>query len=85
MFDSLHEIKIVKVLLHDSMKLMGDITVNYQYCEMGNILNQYKEMASLDYSSLAKNLSNQIMVIWKDQPEMRSEILKLKDAAQCLS
>lgn len=52
---------------------------------MGNILNQYKEMASLDYSSLAKNLSNQIMVIWKDQPEMRSEILKLKDAAQCLS
>lgn len=30
MFDSLHEIKIVKVLLHDSMKLMGDITVNYQ-------------------------------------------------------
>ena len=56
-----------------------------RYCEVGNILNQYKEMASLDYSSLAKNLSNQIMVIWRDQPEMRQEILKLKDAAQCLS
>ena len=52
---------------------------------MGNILNQYKEMLSLDYSSLAKNLSNQLMVIFRDQPEMRQEILKLKDAAQCVA
>ena len=30
MFDSLHEIKLVKVLLHDSFKVIGDLTVNYQ-------------------------------------------------------
>ena len=52
-------------------------------CEFNSVMNQFKGMAGLDYSSMADNLTREAMVIFMDSPEARKQIKELKAAAAC--
>jgi len=60
-----------------------DSTVEWEMCELNSVMNQFKSMAGLDYSSMADNLTREVMVIAMDSPEARKQIKDLKDAAAC--
>ena len=54
-------------------------------CEVPLYIDQFKNMASLDYAEIANNLSREVMVLFIEMPEAREQIFAIKDAAQCAS
>jgi hypothetical protein len=77
-------LKIVDVLAIDPLHIVGDFTVEWEMCEWAAIFNQFKSMAGLDWSSLADNLSREVLVLVFDAPEKFGEMSKIYDAATCL-
>ena len=53
-------------------------------CEVPLYIDQFKNMASLDYAEIANNLSREVMVLFIEMPEAREQIFAIKDAAQCV-
>jgi len=41
-------------------------------------------MAGLDWAAVGDNLTRELMVIMVESPEARTEIMKVKDASQCV-
>ena len=52
-------------------------------CEIPLYIDQFKNMASLDYAEISNNLSREILVIAIEMPEARGAIRSIKDAAFC--
>ena len=52
-------------------------------CQGAAILNQFKNMASLDYASIADNLTRELMVIFIESPEDRKTIRQIYEAGNC--
>lgn len=71
------------VLVIDPTKILADIVVNFEMCEVGKIIDSAKAMASLDYASIVDSTTRYLLVIMVDSPEARTEIMKMKDAGQC--
>ena len=57
------------VFVSDPLKVLADNVVVYEMCEFGNILDQFKQMASLDYASLSDNVVREFMVLAVEMPE----------------
>ena len=71
------------VFVSDPLKILADNVVLYEMCEFGNILDQYKQMASLDYASLSDNVIRQGMVLFVDMPDIFSEMDSVIEAGKC--
>lgn len=57
------------VFINDPTKILADNVVVYEMCDFGTILDQFKLMTSLDWSSLADNVVRQTLVLAIDLPE----------------
>ena len=75
--------KGIDVLFIDPTHIFADIVVNYEMCEVGSIINQFKGMASLDFAAVGDNLTRELMVIMVESPEARGQIAEMKNAAEC--
>lgn len=84
MFGGWGQIKLIEVFVHNTMQVIGDIIVSYQYCGFDRILTQAKEMAGADYASIMNNASRAVLVFVLENPEMRSKIGELRQAVQCV-
>ena len=71
------------VLVIDPIHVFADSVVSFEMCEIGKIIAMFKNNASLDYASIVDSSTRFIMVMMVESPEMRGEIMKLKDAGQC--
>jgi len=76
-------IKIFDVVALDPINILADSAVNYEMCEIPLYIDQFKNMASLDYASISDNLTREILVIMLEMPEARGAIGSLKEAAEC--
>jgi hypothetical protein len=52
-------------------------------CEAQRYIDQAKNMASLDYSSISDNLSREILVAAIEMPEAGDQINKVFEGAKC--
>ena len=59
------------VLVLDPTHILADFAVNYEMCEVGLILDQFKSMASLDYASIGDNMTRYLGVLMIESPEAR--------------
>jgi len=71
------------VAVIDPMHIFADAVVAFEMCEFGSIVNSWKNMAGLDYASIVDTATRQLLVIMVDSPEARTEIGKMKGAAEC--
>lgn len=84
MFGGWGNIKIIEVMVHNLMQVVGDSVVNYQYCGFDRILTQAKEMAGADYAAIANNSSRAVLVFLFENPEMRAKARDIMAAVQCV-
>jgi len=59
------------VLVLDPTHIAADFAVNYEMCEVGLILDQFKSMAGLDYASIGDNATRYLGVLMIESPEAR--------------
>ena len=71
------------ILVIDPAHISADFTVCYEMCEFNGIIDQAKQMASLDWASVADNASRQLLVIVVDMPDGFALMNQLIDAATC--
>ena len=71
------------VLVLDPTHIVADFAVNYEMCEIGLILDQFKSMAGLDYAAIGDNTTRYLGVLMIESPEARKEIMKLQKASVC--
>jgi len=57
------------VFVTDPLKVLIDNVVIYEMCEFGHILDQFKQMASLDWASLSDNIVREALVFSVEMPE----------------
>ena len=82
--DTAGSFKGFDVLFIDPTHILTDIVVNYEMCEVGSIINQFKGMASMDFAAVGDNLTRELMVIMVESPEARGQIAEIKNAAECV-
>ena len=75
--------KGVNVARLDPILAVADTSVNYEMCDVGNNLATIKNIASLDYSSMADSGMRTVLVTALESPETMEEINKIYDAAAC--
>ena len=75
--------KYMDVLLLDPTHILTDLVVNYEMCEVGMIVDQFKGMASLDWAAVADNMSREALVLFMEMPGATEQMAKLADAAEC--
>ena len=75
--------KYMDVLLLDPTHILTDLVVNYEMCEVGMIVDQFKGMASLDWAAVADNMSREALVLFMEMPDATDQMAKLADAAEC--
>ena len=63
--------------------VFADTTVNFEMCEYNKIIDQVKNMAGLDYASMADNLVREALVLITESPEAMAQINSLKAAGEC--
>ena len=63
--------------------VFADMTVNFEMCEYNKIIDQVKNMAGLDYASIADNAVREMMVLITESPEAMRMIKDLKAAGEC--
>lgn len=71
------------VAVIDPTKILADFAVNYEMCEIGSILDQVKNMASLDWAAIGDNLTRELLVLAVETPEYAAEVKKMTAAATC--
>ena len=71
------------VLVLDPTHIIADFAVNYEMCEVGLILDQFKSMASLDYAAIGDNTTRYLGVLMVESPAARKEMMKVREAAVC--
>mmetsp|Transcript_11827 Transcript_11827/g.15024 ORF Transcript_11827/g.15024 Transcript_11827/m.15024 type:complete len:228 (+) Transcript_11827:18-701(+) len=71
------------VFVSDPLKILADNVVVYEMCEFGFILDQYKQMLSLDWASLSDNLVRQTMVLAIDMPESFALMDQVYESGKC--
>lgn len=71
------------VFINDPTKILADNVVVYEMCDFGTILDQFKLMTSLDWSSLADNVVRQTLVLAIDLPESLDLMTQIEDAGKC--
>ena len=75
--------KYLDVLLLDPVHMTTDLVVNYEMCEVGMIVDQFKGMASLDWAAVADNLSREALVLFMEMPDATEQMANLTNAAEC--
>ena len=65
------------------MKILADNVVVYEMCEFGTILDQFKLMASLDYASLADNVTRMVSTLAITMPETFDMMDQVYAAGEC--
>ena len=73
------------VLVIDPTHIISDVAVSFEMCEMRKIVTNFKNMAGMDYAAVVDTLTRQILVIAIDSPDARREIMKMKDAGECVA
>ena len=71
------------IAIIDPLHIFADTVVCFEMCEFGSIVNSWKNMAGLDFASIVDTVTRQLLVIMIDSPEARTEIGKMKGAAEC--
>ena len=71
------------MFINDPTKILADNVVVYEMCDFGTILDQFKLMTSLDWSSLADNVVRQTLVLAIDLPESLDLMTQIEDAGKC--
>lgn len=71
------------VFINDPTKILADNVVVYEMCDFGTILDQFKLMTSLDWSSLADNVVRQTLVLAIDLPESLNLMTQIEEAGKC--
>ena len=56
-------IKIFDVAVLDPINILADSAVNYEMCEIPLYIDQFKNMASLDYASISDNLTRDLNTV----------------------
>ena len=75
--------KYMDVLLLDPTHILTDLVVNYEMCEVGMIVDQFKGMASLDWAAVADNISREALVLVMETPGATEQMANLSNAAEC--
>ena len=75
--------KYLDVLLLDPTHILTDLVVNYEMCEVGMIVDQFKGMASLDWAAVADNASREALVLFLEMPGATEQMANLANAAEC--
>lgn len=76
-------LKIFDVLALDPIHIVGDLTVEWEMCQVATIVDQFKGMASLDYASMSNTLTRELLVIALESPEAFEQVRAIAEAAQC--
>ena len=77
--------KYFDVLFIDPTTIMADFAVNFEMCEFKRIIEQTKDMASLDYAAVADNATRELGVLITESPELAKIIKDVRGAADCLA
>ena len=77
--------KYFDVLFIDPTTIMADFAVNFEMCEFKTIIQQTKDMASLDYAAVADNATRELGVLITESPELAKIIKDVRGAADCLA
>ena len=79
------QFKLFDVLISNPTLIMSDSFVTYEMCDTSSIIDQAKNMASLDYASMADNFVREGLVVFLDSPEVREQMAAVREAGTCLS
>ena len=71
------------VFVADPIKILADNVVTYEMCEFGHILDQYKQMLSLDWASLSDNVVRQGVTLAVEMPESFALMDQIYEAGKC--
>ena len=66
--------KYFDVLFIDPTHIIADFVVNIEMCEVKRIIDQIKDMASLDYAAIADNATREFLVLVTETPEARKAV-----------
>ena len=70
--------KYFDVLFIDPTHIIADIVVNIEMCEIKRIIEQIKDMASLDYAAIADNATREFLVLVTETPEARKAVREIR-------
>ena len=76
--------KYFDILFIDPTHIIADFVVNIEMCEIKRIIEQIKDMASLDYAAIADNATREFLVLVTETPEARRAVREIRQAGKCL-
>lgn len=74
---------IFDVFVMEPTHVVADFVVNFEMCEVGKIIDQFRAMASLDYAALADTLTREVLVTVVEMPGAFDLINDIKAAGEC--